>query len=98
MAVQSWVVSGTMEPNTEAHGKMRTAMGASPMLLPMPGQEPWNGEPSYTYNGTEYAGEWVDRDATGCPDPADNWPDDPENGIDSDGDGLDNYDRAHRST
>lgn len=51
----------------------------------------WNGQPHYSYNGTEYAGEFVDRDGDFIPDPADSWPDDPENGLDSDLDGLDNY-------
>jgi RHS repeat-associated protein len=51
----------------------------------------WNGAPHFNYNGTEYAGEWSDRDNDGVPDAADAWPDDSENDLDSDGDGLSNY-------
>ncbi|WP_395746281.1 RHS repeat-associated core domain-containing protein [Prosthecobacter sp.] len=47
--------------------------------------DPWNGQPHYNYNGTEYPGVWVDSDNDGIPDSFDETPNgDP----DSDGDGT----------
>ncbi|WP_395738805.1 putative Ig domain-containing protein [Prosthecobacter sp.] len=54
--------------------------------------DPWNDSPHYTYQETEYAGIWSDRDQDGIPDPADAYPDDPSNRVDTDDDGLTDYD------
>lgn len=60
---------------------------------PEPGQGYWYPGTKYDYGySTEYAMPRVDRDEDLVPDPADLWPDDYENGLDSDGDGFTNYD------
>ena len=59
--------------------------------------DPIDSTNSHWYNGTEYAGPFSDTDGDSIPDSADSWPDDPENGYDADGDGLDNYTETHNT-